>query len=113
MSEQAKTPSFDAVKERLERIAEEVAREDIALDDALTLYEEAVSLGLSACDLSEADLVQDAQNEQASEAASDAAAPSLKKATDDAVTAVATETDAPAADASHDAASLRPGGELG
>ena len=30
--------------------------EDISLDDALKLYEEAVKLGLSACDLSEQDL---------------------------------------------------------
>lgn len=48
--------SFSAVRERLDQIAEEVAREDIALDDALALYEEAVKLGLRACDLSEADL---------------------------------------------------------
>ena len=32
------------------------AAEDISLDDALKLYEEAVKLGLSACDLSEQDL---------------------------------------------------------
>lgn len=57
--------SFSSVKARLDEIAEEVSREGISLDDALALYEEAVKLGLAACDLSESDLVaaseQDAQ----------------------------------------------------
>ena len=42
--------------ERLSEIVDEVSAEDISLDDALKLYEEAVKLGLSACDLSEQDL---------------------------------------------------------
>lgn len=52
--EQGRT--FEAVHERLEQIVDEVAAEDITLDDALKLYEEAVKLGLSACDLSEQDV---------------------------------------------------------
>ena len=47
---------FSAVQERLNQIVDEVAAEDISLDDALKLYEEAVKLGLSACDLSEQDI---------------------------------------------------------
>lgn len=49
--------TFPSVRERLDEIAQEVAREDISLDEALALYEEAVKLGLAACELSEADLV--------------------------------------------------------
>lgn len=49
--------TFPSVRERLDEIAQEVAREDISLDEALALYEEAVKLGLSACELSEADLM--------------------------------------------------------
>ena len=49
--EQGRT--FEDVHERLSEIVDEVSAEDISLDDALKLYEEAVKLGLSACDLSE------------------------------------------------------------
>ncbi|WP_296009755.1 exodeoxyribonuclease VII small subunit [uncultured Adlercreutzia sp.] len=52
--EQGRT--FEAVHERLSQIVDEVAAEDISLDEALKLYEEAVKLGLSACDLSEQDI---------------------------------------------------------
>lgn len=52
--EQGRT--FEDVHERLSEIVDEVSAEDISLDDALKLYEEAVKLGLSACDLSEQDL---------------------------------------------------------
>ncbi len=44
------------MQERLNQIVDEVSAEDISLDDALKLYEEAVKLGLSACDLSEQDV---------------------------------------------------------
>ena len=54
MPEEAGT--FPSVRARLDEIADEVAREDIGLDEALAVYEEAVKLGLAACDLSEADL---------------------------------------------------------
>ncbi|MBQ9955885.1 MAG: exodeoxyribonuclease VII small subunit [Eggerthellaceae bacterium] len=60
--------SFDAVRARLDEIVEAVASDDISLDDALVLYEEAVKLGLSACDLSEADVEDVLAAEQAQEA---------------------------------------------
>lgn len=53
---EAERPNFESVHERLNQIVEEVSAEDISLDDALKLYEEAVKLGLSACDLSEQDI---------------------------------------------------------
>jgi len=60
--------SFDAVRARLDEIVEAVASDDISLDDALVLYEEAVKMGLSACDLSEADVEDVLAAEQAQEA---------------------------------------------
>ncbi len=48
--------TFEDMQSRLEQIAEEVSAEDISLDEALALYEEAVKLGLAACDLSESDV---------------------------------------------------------
>ena len=48
--------TFEDMQSRLEQIVEEVGAEDISLDDALALYEEAVKLGLAACDLSESDV---------------------------------------------------------
>ncbi len=60
--------SFDAVRARLDEIVEAVASDGISLDDALVLYEEAVKLGLSACDLSEADVEDVLAAEQAQEA---------------------------------------------
>ena len=44
---------FEAVKARLEEIAREVDDENLSLDDALDLYEEAVKLGLQATNLLE------------------------------------------------------------
>lgn len=48
--------NFEDVQARLSQIVDEVSAEGISLDDALKLYEEAVKLGLSACDLSEQDI---------------------------------------------------------
>lgn len=48
--------TFEAVRLRLDEIVEAVNAEDVTLDEALALYEEAVKLGLSACDLSEKDV---------------------------------------------------------
>lgn len=74
------TSSFAEVKDRLNEIADEVAREDISLDDALSLYEEAVKLGLGACDLSESDIfpeeiegVEEADGVEATDRAEEAA----------------------------------------
>ena len=58
--------SYDQVRDRLDEIVEAVSAPGISLDEALALYEEAVKLGLSACDLSEEGaeelLKQDAAN---------------------------------------------------
>ncbi|MEY8562389.1 exodeoxyribonuclease VII small subunit [Eggerthellaceae bacterium 3-80] len=66
--------NFESLKARLDEIMEAVADSELSLDDALTLYEEAVSLGLRATDLleeniAEADAVKaetDAQDNQVS-----------------------------------------------
>ena len=55
--EQQESADFTSVKTRLDEIVDEIAQEGISLDDALALYEEAVKLGLAACDLSEADIL--------------------------------------------------------
>lgn len=70
--------NFEAMKSRLDEIVEEVSAEGISLDEALALYEEAVKLGLAACDVSEADILVNEQAEHAMEANGDAseAAPS-------------------------------------
>lgn len=67
--------SYGQVRDRLDEIVEAVNAPGISLDEALALYEEAVKLGLSACDLSEEGaeelLKQDAANlatEQANQA---------------------------------------------
>lgn len=48
--------SFEEVKTRLDEIVEAVSSDDISLDDALKLYEEAVELGLVASSLLEENL---------------------------------------------------------
>ena len=86
----AQPSDFGRVHERLTQIVDEVSADDISLDDALKLYEEAVKLGLSACDLSE----QDIEAHLSAEGVEDASAR--------AGVAVASSADAPtdAADAS-------------
>ena len=66
--------TFEAVRTRLDEILEAVNAEDVTLDDALALYEEAVKLGLAACDLSEKDV------EAAFPEAADAADPAAEGA---------------------------------
>lgn len=48
---------FEAVRKRLEEIAREVDDDNMSLDDALDLYEEAVKLGLKASSLLEVGIV--------------------------------------------------------
>lgn len=58
---------FEAMKSRLDEIADAVSAEGISLDDALVLYEEAVKLGLAACDVSEADILSPEEAEDVAE----------------------------------------------
>ncbi len=57
---------FESVKLRLQEIADAVSDENISLDDALDLYEEAVSLGLQASDLLEVGIVVEEEDIEAS-----------------------------------------------
>lgn len=54
---------FESVKNRLAEIADAVDDENLSLDDALDLYEEAVALGLQASDLLEAGIVAPEEDE--------------------------------------------------
>lgn len=56
--------SFDGSKARLEEIAQLVEDPDISLDEALALYEEAVKIGLHACDVSEEDVLAQDEAEE-------------------------------------------------
>lgn len=57
--------TFEAVKGRLDEIVDAVSSDDLSLDDALALYEEAVGLGLRASDLLEEDIeAQRAEEEE-------------------------------------------------
>lgn len=56
-AETAELGEFEAVKNRLEEIARLVDDDDLPLDDALDLYEEAVKLGLEASSLLEVGIV--------------------------------------------------------
>lgn len=62
---------FDALKQRLDEIITEVERDDISLDDALSLYEEAVNIGIAACDASELDIPQEPADTEAEKGAAD------------------------------------------
>lgn len=71
--------TFESVKTRLDQIVDAVNADDIPLDDALALYEEAVSLGLRASDLLEQDIsardAEEASADQAGDAADAGEAP--------------------------------------
>ncbi len=72
--------SFESLKSRLDEIVEAVSDDSLPLDEALTLYEEAVGLGLRASDLleegiderraAEALAVEDAPQAESDESAS-------------------------------------------
>ncbi len=51
-------PDMEAVNERLKQIADSVSDESLPLEDALSLYEEAVGLGMKASELIESDILQ-------------------------------------------------------
>lgn len=76
--------SFEEVKARLDEIVEAVSDEELPLDDALKLYEEAVQLGLAASSLLEENI--DRSNAQFEEdSAEDAAEESSEAVADEAV----------------------------
>ncbi len=62
--------SFEAVKTRLDEIVDAVSNDELALDDALALYEEAVGLGLRASDLLE-DNIETQQSVEGADEVSD------------------------------------------
>lgn len=68
MANSSEYDSFEAVKGRLDEIVDAVGDDNLPLDDALALYEEAVSLGLRASDLLEENIsareVQDAAEQE-------------------------------------------------
>lgn len=66
-AETSEPNEFESVKSRLEEIASAVDDEDLPLDDALDLFEEAVKLGLQASSLLEVGIV--VEDEPADEAA--------------------------------------------
>lgn len=70
----ASADTFDDVRNRLDEIVEAVNAPGISLDEALSLYEEAVKLGLAACDLSEEGAEELVAEEEAKEAAEKEAA---------------------------------------
>ncbi|MGN0302161.1 MAG: exodeoxyribonuclease VII small subunit [Anaerotardibacter sp.] len=51
--------NYQEIKTRLDEIVDLVSDDSLALDDALSLYEEAVSLGLQASNLLEKDLSEE------------------------------------------------------
>lgn len=62
MPNNAQNPaSYEEVKQRLDQILDDVKSDDVSLDDALALYEEAVKLGLRASELIEDDTLAAAQ----------------------------------------------------
>ena len=62
--------SFDQVKARLDEIVDAVGSSEMPLDEALSLYEEAVGLGLRASELLEENIeARDAEDEAEDEAA--------------------------------------------
>ena len=90
---------FDDLKARLDEIVSEVSNEDISLDDALALYEEAVNIGLAACESSELDIPEEDSTEPSGDGIADAS-----EGTD----APAEGTDVPAEGASSTAESVEP-----
>ena len=82
---------FEAVKERLEEIVRAVEDDEMPLDDALDLYEEAVKLGLQVSSLLESAIA--VEDEPVSEGAADSADASAgaSDSADSATSAVAAE----------------------
>ena len=73
--EGAEPNEFEAVKKRLEEIVHAVDDDDLPLDDALDLYEEAVKLGLKASSLLEVGIEPTADGEPAPDGADEVQTP--------------------------------------
>ena len=69
MDSSERMQSFEDVRARLDEIVQAVSDDELPLDDALNLYEEAVSLGLRVSDLIEVGIDADSEEEGAPEAA--------------------------------------------
>ncbi len=68
MGTAGQTNGFDAIRTRLEEIADAVGNEEMPLDEALDLYEEAVALGLRATDMLEEGISAiDAQSDESAQ----------------------------------------------
>jgi exodeoxyribonuclease VII small subunit len=67
MSANEQSCDFEAVKSRLAEIASAVEDDSLPLDEALDLYEEAVSLGLQASDMLETGIVVPDEDMQSDE----------------------------------------------
>ena len=65
--------SFEEAKARLEEIADAVGNDELPLDEALDLFDEAVSLGLAVSDLMEEGIEVDEPDEPGKPGGSDAA----------------------------------------
>lgn len=61
------TSDMEAVNERLREIVDAVSDDSLSLDQALSLYEEAVGLGMTASELIETDIAQRTEREADSE----------------------------------------------
>ena len=94
----AEYASYADLAQRLDEIVAAVSDDALPLDDALALYEEAVSLGLRASDL----LEQDIEEQRAAEGEAPAG-----QAVGGAAAEGAAEGDAPAGDAEGEAAPAR------
>lgn len=84
--------TFASAKDRLAEIAEAVEDENLSLDEALDLYEEAVALGLKVSDLLEvgisAEEIQKAGQQTSAETAGDASSDKPESASSEATAEV-------------------------
>ena len=80
---------FEPVKARLQEIAEAVGNDDMPLDEALDLFEEAVALGMRVSDLIELDVDVDEAAEADSGSGADATAADASPAATDGASAQA------------------------
>lgn len=81
--EHGKSHDFSAAKARLEEIADAVGSDDLSLDDALDLFEEAVALGLQVGNLvDQGILVDEGQTAEDAPAEAPQASPAPQEASE-------------------------------